>query len=74
MGHRPVKRDDPSMSGQRSRNETDGRMRQKRGDTRADTIEKEYNVDLGVRSDATLDALRARTGETSIAGIIKKLT
>jgi hypothetical protein len=62
------------MSGQRSRNETDGRLRQKRGDTLAGTLEEEYGIDLGVRSDARLDTLRERTGETSVADVIKRLS
>lgn len=73
MGHRPVRNDDPRMSGQRSRNESDGQLRQRRGDTHAGTIEQEYGVDLGVRSDTRLDTLRQRTGETSIADIIRRL-
>lgn len=74
MGHRKVKNDDPDMKGQRSRNKTDGRMRQKRGDTQAKTLEKEYGVDLPVRGDARLDTLRKRTGETSVSKVIRKLT
>lgn len=64
--------DAPGMRGNRSRNET-GELRQKRGDTLAGTIEQQYGVDLGVRSDCRLETLRERTGETSIAGIIRKL-
>lgn len=73
MGHRSVKNDDPDMRGQRSRNRTDGRLRQKRGDTLARTIEQEYGVDLGVRSDARLDTLRERTGATSVEDVIERL-
>jgi hypothetical protein len=65
-------KDAPGMRGNRSRNET-GELRQKRGDTLAGTIERQYDVDLGVRSDCRLDTLRERTGETSIQGIIRKL-
>jgi hypothetical protein len=65
--------DAPGMRGYRSRNE-DGQLRQKRGDTLAGTIEQQYGVDLGVRSDCRLDTLRERTGETSIAGILRKLS
>lgn len=53
--------DDPSMPGCRARNEGDGRLREKRGDTQAGTLEREYGVDLGVRSDTRLDTGRART-------------
>lgn len=65
--------DDPSMVGCRSRNDGDGQLRQKRGDTHAGTIEKQYGVDLGVRSDTRLDTLRKRTGENSIEEIIRTL-
>jgi hypothetical protein len=65
-------KDAPGMRGYRSRNEG-GELRQKRGDTLARTIEETYGVDLGVRGDCRVDTLRERTGETSIAGIIRKL-
>lgn len=74
MGHRRVKEDDPDMKGQRSRNETDGRMRQKRGDTLAGTLEKEYDVDFPVRTDARLDTLRKRTGKNGVSDVIDALT
>jgi hypothetical protein len=48
-----VKNDAPGMKGQRSRNET-GELRQKRSDTLIGTIEKQYGVDLNVRSDMKL--------------------
>lgn len=67
-----MSKDAPGMRGNRSRN-ADGELRQKRGDTLAGTIERQYGVDLGVRSDCTLETLRQRTGETSISGIIEKL-
>jgi hypothetical protein len=41
------------MRGYRSRNET-GELREKRGDTHVETIEKKYHVDLGVRGDMRL--------------------
>jgi hypothetical protein len=66
--------DDPSMNGCRSRNDGDGQLRQKRGDTHAGTIERQYGVDLGVRSDTRLDTLRRITGENSIEGVIRKRT
>jgi len=47
------KNDAPGMKGIRSRNE-DGELRQKRSDTHIGTIEKQYGVDLGVRSDMQL--------------------
>jgi hypothetical protein len=65
--------DDPTMRGCRSRNEGDGQLRQKRGDTLAVTIEEQYDVDLGVRGDTRLRTLRALARETSIEGVIEKL-
>ena len=73
MGHRHVRQDDPSMKGQRSRNDSNGRMRQKRSDTEAGTLEREYGVELDIRSDATLRAMRERTGEMSVEKVIEKL-
>lgn len=49
-------------------------MRQKRGDTLAGTLEKEYGVDLPVRADARLDMLRNRTGKNSVLDVIDALT
>ena len=66
----PVKHDDPSMAGQRSRNESDGHLRQVRGDKQVGTIEAEYNIDLGVRSDMRLDTLRDRLGVTDMKDIL----
>lgn len=65
--------DDPAMRGCRSRNEGNGQLRQKRGDTLASTIEAEYGVDLGVRGDTHLDTLRRMAGAVSVEGVIEKL-
>lgn len=65
--------DDPLMRGCRSRNDGNGQLRQKRGDTLAATIEQEYGVDLRVRDDMRLDTLRHLTGETSVQGVIRHL-
>jgi hypothetical protein len=59
------------MRGRRARDE-DGRLREKRGDTLIGTIEDEYGVDLGVRSDMRLDTYRERTGLTSIKEIVEQ--
>jgi hypothetical protein len=67
----PVRHDAPGMKGSRSRNE-DGELRQKRGDTHVGTIESQYGVDFGVRSDMKLDTLRERLGATSIEDLINK--
>jgi hypothetical protein len=53
MASRKVARDDPKMRGQRART-VEGTLRRKRGDTRADTIERTYGIDLGVRGDKKL--------------------
>jgi hypothetical protein len=50
--------------------DNDGELRQKRGDTRVETIEQEYGVDFGVRGDMRLDTLRERTGLTSIEDLL----
>jgi len=49
----PVRHDAPGMRGPRARTE-EGSLRRKRGDTHAGTVEKEYGIDLGVRSDKLL--------------------
>ena len=66
-----VKNDDPTMRGSRSRNGTSGRMRQKRSDTHAGTIEHEYNVDLGCRSDKHLGTLFAELNVDSLSQLLK---
>jgi hypothetical protein len=66
-----VKNDAPGMLGPRSRNE-DGVLRQKRGDTLVGTLEQQYHVDFGVRSDMKLSTLRDQLGETSIEKLIEK--
>ncbi len=53
------------MHTDRTRNE-DGELRQKRGDTLVGNLEREYDVDFGVRSDMHLNTLREQTGLTSI--------
>lgn len=74
MSHRkapPVRRDDPSMKGQRARTE-EGTLRRKRGDTHAGTIEKLYLVDLGVRSDKELGTLLKDEGVSSLTELLEK--
>jgi hypothetical protein len=46
-------KDAPGMRGYRSRTAA-GPLREKRGDTHIGTIEKKYNLDLGVRDDMHL--------------------
>ncbi len=47
------KNDAPGMRGCRSRDKN-GQLRDKRDDTHIGTIEKQYGIDLGVRSDTHL--------------------
>jgi hypothetical protein len=58
------------MHTNRTRDE-DGELRQKRGDTKVGNIEREYDVDFGVRSDMRLDTLRQQTGLTSIRELLR---
>ena len=64
-------KDAPGMKGYRSRDE-DGELRAKRGDTHVGTIEKEYRVDFGVRSDMRLDTLLEREGANSLKDLLNK--
>lgn len=73
MASRKVKHDAPGMKGERGRNPSSGRLRQKRGDTRARSLEKEYGVDLKVPGNTRLDTMRKKTGVTDVADVIKKL-
>lgn len=52
----------------------DGEIRHKRGDTLVRTLRKTYGPEFapGVRGDMRLDALRERTGSTSLSRILKK--
>ncbi|MPL56609.1 hypothetical protein SDC9_02095 [bioreactor metagenome] len=64
-----VKNDAPGMKGQRGRNEN-GQLRKKRGDTLIGTIEKEYNIDLDVRSDMRLDTYLKKNNLDSLNDLI----
>lgn len=57
------------MRGERARTE-DGTLREKRGDTHMGTIEKEYGLDLNVRSDMRWDTYKKRTGVESINDLV----
>ncbi len=63
-------KDAPGMRGYRSRN-ADGELRGKRGDTHVGTIEQQYGVDLGMRSDAHLDTALDRHGAASLSDLLK---
>lgn len=67
----PVKHDDPTMNGQRARNDG-GELRRKRDDTRVDTLEEMYDVDFGVRGDMLLGTLREQLGEEAINKLVEK--
>lgn len=64
-----IKNDAPGMKGERGRN-NDGQLREKRGDTHIGTIEKQYNVDLNVRSDMHLDTFLEQHNITSLNDLI----
>lgn len=64
-----IKNDAPGMRGQRGRNE-DGGLRQKRSDTHIGTIEKQYGIDLGVRSDMNLGTYLEQNNITSLNDLI----
>lgn len=64
-------KDAPGMKGLRSRNEH-GPLRAKRGDTQVGTIENQYGIDLGVRSDMRLDTLLEKTGYSSLNDLLHK--
>ena len=57
------------MRGNRSRDD-DGELRRKRGDTHIGSIEREYDVDLGVPSDMHLETYREQTGLESVKDIV----
>ena len=65
-----MNKDDPSMRGPRSRNQSDGRLREKRGDTHVASTEKRYEVDLGVRGEMHLDTLLERRGYKSLNDLL----
>ena len=67
--HQRCKNDAPRMKGCRSHNQ-DGHLRGKRGDTLTRTIEKQYGVDLGVRSDMRLDNYLNHKGLDSLNDLI----
>jgi hypothetical protein len=64
-------KDDPSMRGNRSRNVTDGRLRDTRDDKHASTLENKYGRDFGVRSDMHVGTLLEKTGYSSVSDLLK---
>lgn len=74
MSHRKapsVRNDDPRMKGERARTE-EGTLRRKRSDTHAGTIEEQYHVDLGVRSDKKLENVLKDEGVSSLSELLRK--
>ena len=61
--------DAPGMRGDRSRN-NDGQLRQKRSDTHIGSIEKKYEIDLGVRSDMHLGTYLEKNDIASLNDLI----
>ncbi len=64
-----IKKDAPGMKGQRSRNQ-DGQLRKKRDDTHIGTIEQNYGIDLGVRSDMHLGNYLKKNDISSLNDLI----
>lgn len=64
-----IKNDAPGMKGQRGRND-DGQLRQKRGDTHIGTVEKQYDIDLNVRSDMHLNTYLEKNKINSLNDLI----
>lgn len=56
------------MSKTRTKN---GRISQKRSDTLVKTIEQQYKLDLGYRSDAKLSTVLKKEGAPSLSKLIK---
>ncbi len=61
--------DAPGMRGCRSRNEN-GPLRAKRGDTLIGTIENQYDINLGVRSDMRWDTYKELSGVKSLNDLV----
>lgn len=63
--------DAPGMKGDRCRNSS-GPLRQKRADTLVSNIEKQYDVDFGVRGDMHLGTLLEKKGVDSLNDLLRK--
>jgi len=62
-------KDAPGMRGYRSRNET-GPLRDTRDDKHVGTVERQYGLNLGVRSDMHVGTLLKRTGMPSVSKLV----
>jgi len=58
------------MSNTRSKTKS-GQITKKRGDTLVKTIEKQYKVNLGYRSDAKLSTVLRKEGASSLSKLVK---
>mgnify|MGYP000862984097 CR=1 FL=1 len=65
-------KDDPNMRGNRSRNESNGQLRDTRDDKHVGTLEKQYGIDLGVRSDMHIGTYLKEHGIDSVHDLINK--
>jgi len=63
-------KDAPKMRGDRSRNKSNGRLRDTRDDKHVGTLEKQYNRDFGVRSDMHVDSLLKKNGKQSVNKLV----
>ena len=61
--------DAKGMKGNRSRN-NNGQLRKKRSDTKIGTIEKQYGIDLNVRSDMELGTYLEKNDKESLNDVI----
>jgi len=59
------------MKGERARTD-EGTLRRKRSDTHAGTIEEQYHIDLGVRSDKKLENVLKDEGVSSLSELLLK--
>lgn len=64
--------DASGMKGQRSRNQ-DGQLRKKRSDTHMGSVEKNYDIELNVRSDMHLGNFLVRNGYSSLSQLLNDL-
>lgn len=63
-------KDAPGMNGYRSRNEGSGRLRDTRDDKHVGTLEKQYKIDLGVRSDMHVGTLLKKLEVKSVNDLL----
>jgi len=66
-----IKNDQPQMRGCRSANKNN-KLRRTRSDKHVGTIEQQYGIDLGMRSDAHLQTALQRSRVSSQKQLIKK--